>query len=112
MTRPDTNTAMPNAALVTGAGKRIGRAIALALAHDGWAVAVHYNNSAADAETLVRDIVSGGGKAVALQADLARESQVQTLVPRATAALGPLGLLVNNASLFDRDEAPTVTRAS
>lgn len=112
MTTQDTNAAMPKAALITGAGKRIGRTIALALANDGWAVAIHYNSSAADAEGVVAEIAAAGGKAVALKADLAREAEVETLLPRATAALGPLGLLVNNASVFDRDEVKTVTRAS
>ena len=101
---------MPRAALVTGAAKRIGRAIALALAEDGYAVAVHYNSSAAEAEGVAGQIVKAGGKAVALKADLGVEAQVQTLIPQATAALGSLGLLVNNASLFERDEVKAVTR--
>ncbi len=112
MTTPDANAAIPKSALITGAGKRIGRTIALALARDGWAVAVHYNSSGADAESVVAEIAARGGKAVALQADLAREAEVQTLMPRAAGALGRVGLLVNNASVFDRDEARTVTRAS
>ncbi|MGH6947151.1 MAG: SDR family oxidoreductase [Kiloniellales bacterium] len=102
----------PKAALVTGAGKRIGRALALALAGTGHAVAVHYNNSAREAESLVAEIAAGGGKAVALQGDLAREAEVETLVPRAVAALGPLGLLVNNASVFELDTVESATRAS
>ncbi len=103
---------IPKAALVTGAAKRIGRTIALALAQDGYAVAIHYNSSAKDAEAVVDEIVKAGGKAIALKADLAIEAEVLTLLPRAKAALGPLGLLVNNASLFDRDEIKTVTRKS
>ena len=106
------NERLPKAALVTGAAKRIGRTIALALARDGFAVAVHYNNSSAEADATAREIESAGGKAVALKADLAAESQVQTLMPRAVAALGSIGVLVNNASLFDRDEVKTATRAS
>src|SRR5258708_3288651 len=62
---------IPRAALVTGGGKRIGRAIVEALAADGWAVAVHYGKSAAPAEALAADIIAGGGTAVALGADLA-----------------------------------------
>ncbi len=100
----------PKAALVTGAGKRIGRAIALGLAQDGWAVAVHHGDSKAAAEALVADIAKRGGKAVALQADLAREAQVTPLVAKAEAALGPLGCLVNNASIFENDTALDVTR--
>ena len=102
----------PKAALVTGAGKRIGRAIALALARDGWAVAVHYHGSEAEAEAVVSEITAAGGRAVALAADLAREAEVETLVPRAAAALGPLGALVNNASVFENDTALGATRES
>ena len=103
---------LPRSALVTGAARRIGRAIALDLASLGFAVAVHYRRSRADAEGLVGEIVQSGGRAIALAGDLASEAEVQTLVPRAVQALGPLGLLVNNASLFQRDEALTVTRES
>jgi NAD(P)-dependent dehydrogenase (short-subunit alcohol dehydrogenase family) len=103
---------MPRAALVTGAAKRIGRAIALALAADGWAVAVHYRASRAPADTLVAEIARAGGQAVALAADLADEAAVAGLVPRAVAALGPLGCLVNNASSFENDTVATATRAS
>jgi NAD(P)-dependent dehydrogenase (short-subunit alcohol dehydrogenase family) len=112
MTKPDLNAAVPKAALITGAGKRIGRTMALALAEDGWAIAVHYHSSAADAESVVAEITAAGGKAIALKADLAREADVLPLLPQAAAALGPIGLLINNASLFDRDEAKSVTRAS
>lgn len=101
---------IPKVALITGAAKRIGRTIALALAKDGYAVAIHYNSSAKDADALVSEVVNSGGKAIALQADLAVEKEVLTLIPRATKALGALGLVVNNASLFDRDEAMSVTR--
>lgn len=112
MTDAKTLPPIPKVALVTGAAKRIGRTIALALAQDGYAVAIHYNSSAKDADAVVDEIVRAGGKAMALKADLAVEAEVLTLIPRATAALGPLGLLVNNASLFDRDEIKTVTRKS
>lgn len=102
----------PRAALVTGAGRRIGRSIALSLAETGWAVAVHYRASAAAAEALVAEITGGGGRAVALAADLGREQETQTLVPRAVEALGPLTCLVNNAAAFERDEAADATRES
>ncbi len=101
----------PKAALVTGAAKRIGRAIALDLARDGWAVAVHYHRSAADAQEVVAEITEAGGRAAAVAADLGNESDVLTLVARAAEAVGPLGLLVNNASTFDYDAALTATRA-
>ena len=98
-------------ALVTGAAKRIGRAIALDLARHGWAVAVHYHRSAAEAAELVREIEDGGGRAVALQADLAHEAHTHALIARAVEALGPLTCLVNNASLFEMDKIETATRA-
>ena len=104
--------AMPRAALVTGAAARIGRAVAEALAQDGWAVAVHHRESATAAADVVAGIESGGGRAVALGADLAEESEVETLVARAMEALGPLGCLVNNASLFDYDDIESADRAS
>ena len=100
------------AALVTGAAKRIGRAIALDLARHGWAVAVHYRHSAPEAAELVREIEVFGGRAVALQADLAREAHSRALIARAAEALGPLACLVNSASLFEMDKIETVTRAS
>jgi NAD(P)-dependent dehydrogenase (short-subunit alcohol dehydrogenase family) len=102
----------PKAALVTGAGKRIGRAIALGLARDGWAVAAHHGESRAETEALVTEIVAGGGRAVALQADLRLEDQVAPLIGRAIGELGPLGCLVNNASIFENDTALEVTRES
>lgn len=100
------------AALVTGAARRLGRAMARDLADHGWAVAVHYHSSRDDAEALVTEIEAAGGRAVALQADLAREEAVRTLVPRAVEALGPLGCLINNASAFDQDTALSATRES
>ena len=104
---------MRPAALITGAAQRIGRAIALELANHGWAVALHYRRSKAAAEQLAKEIEGRGGKAVTLAADLAQESEVQTLVPRAVTALGmPLACLVNNASNFEMDRVDTATRES
>ncbi len=103
---------MKGTALVTGAAKRLGRATALALAEDGYDVAVHYGSSKADADAVVAAITAKGRRAVALAADLSHEAETQKLVAAATKALGPLTCLVNNASLFERDEALTVTRAS
>ncbi|MGQ0677201.1 MAG: SDR family oxidoreductase [Rhodospirillales bacterium] len=104
--------AIPRAALVTGAAKRLGRAMAEDLAALGFAVAVHYNSSAREAADAVKAIETRGGKAVALKADLAKEAEVKTLIKRAVRALGPLGVLVNNASTFDRDSALDATRAT
>jgi NAD(P)-dependent dehydrogenase (short-subunit alcohol dehydrogenase family) len=103
---------LPRNALVTGAGRRIGRAIAIDLAGRGWGVGVHYNTSAAEAEAVVGEIAGAGGRAVALPADLRREDQTAALVDAAAAALGPVTCLVNNASVFEDDRALTTTRAS
>ena len=102
----------PNRVLVTGAGKRIGREIALDLAAHGWAVAVHYHHSRDEAEAVVGLIAARGGQAVALAADLAREEEDAAQIPAAAARLGPLTALVNNASVFKDDRADTATRAS
>ncbi len=103
---------VPGAALVTGGGRRIGRALALALAEDGFAVAVHYHRSRAAAEAVVEAICGKGGRAVALGADLADEEAVRTLLPQAERALGPVGCLVNNAGVFGDDTVETVSRES
>lgn len=101
-----------NTALVTGAARRIGRDIARALARDSWAVAVHCNNSTEDAAATVAAIESEGGRAVALAADLADPVAAGALVGRAGNALGPVGLLVNNASLFEPDTIATLAPAT
>lgn len=103
---------IPRVALVTGAAKRVGRALALNLARDGWAVAVHYAASRAEAEQTAADIEAAGGRAVTLQAELTDEGASAALVDHAANALGPVGLLVNNAAVFDYDTAETATRAS
>lgn len=102
------------AALVTGAARRIGREIALALAEDGWNVAlcIRHNRPDQDATELVREIEAKGVRAVVLPADLRDMGAVEKLVPDAAAALGPLSLLVNNASVFEPDEAATMTYES
>lgn len=105
-------TPMPRAALVTGAARRIGRAIALALAEAGWAVAIHHRDSGADAETLAAEIRGHGGRAAVLHADFACDAEVESLIPRSEAAIGTLGVLVNNASVFERDDVLGATRAS
>ena len=102
----------PKAALVTGGGKRIGRALCLALAEEGYAVAVHHNRSAAEAQSVARAINDEGGRAIAIKADLMREEEVEALLPQAKAALGTIGVLVNNASTFEWDTALSVDRGS
>ncbi|MDI1481373.1 SDR family oxidoreductase [Polyangium sp. y55x31] len=101
---------MNKAALVTGAGKRIGRAIAMMLAREGFSVAVHYHRSREDAEHLVAAIESAGGRAAAVGANLADEVETGSLVDHATALVGPLVALVNNASTFEYDTPETATR--
>ncbi|MCE1237770.1 MAG: SDR family oxidoreductase [Hyphomicrobiales bacterium] len=94
----------PRTALITGAARRIGAAIARDLAAHGWRVALHANSSIAEAEALAAEIRTAGGVAVALAADLADLSALAPLIDRAVAALGPIGLLANNASEFEPDE--------
>jgi NAD(P)-dependent dehydrogenase (short-subunit alcohol dehydrogenase family) len=96
-------------ALVTGAGTRIGRALALALAADGFFVFVHHNRSAGEARATVADIKAAGGSAKAVRADLSSAKQAASLVGRCRARDVQLTCLVNNASLFKLDRAPTAT---
>ena len=95
------------AVLVTGGARRIGRAISLRLAAEGYSVAVHYRSSEDDAAEVVRQIHSGGGSAVAVQADLSDAGAAASLVSRAS-SLGPLCGLVNNASLFAHDDIDSI----
>ncbi|WP_349538068.1 SDR family oxidoreductase [Sagittula sp. NFXS13] len=100
-------------ALVTGAGKRLGRSMALALAEQGCDVAVHYAGSQEAAEEVATQIRDMGRDAVAVQADLLQEAEAETLVTRAADALGgPLTVLVNSASIFEHDDLETATRDS
>ncbi len=102
---------IPRIALVTGGGQRLGAAIALALADEGFGVAVHCRASRAEAEQVADGVRARGQAACVLQADLDDEAELAALLPQAEAALGPVGVLVNNASRFERDEWDTVTRA-
>ncbi len=99
-------------ALVTGAGARLGRAMALYLAGRGFDVAVHYAASQDGAQGVVDEIIAMGRNAVAIQADLLIEDETQTLIARAVDAVGPLSVLVNNASIFEHDDITTGTRTS
>ncbi len=98
-------------ALVTGAAKRIGRAIALGLANAGWDVAIHYHRSTDDAETLCKEIAAMRRRAVTIQADLSQAAEVERMVPRCVEQLGRPTCLVNNASVFEFDEIRTVKSA-
>ncbi|PZM16950.1 SDR family oxidoreductase [Rhizobium tubonense] len=92
-------------ALITGGSKRIGRAIALDLAANGFAIAIHANASFAEADALVAELRQEGKKAVSVKADLRNLSETATLIKRASAGLGPIDLLINNASTFQNDSA-------
>ena len=96
--------------LVTGAAKRLGRAIALDLAADGWNVAIHYNSSQDDADSAAQAVRAFGAEAATLKADLSKESETATLVARAAAEIGPLTALINSASLFENDDWQSATR--
>jgi NAD(P)-dependent dehydrogenase (short-subunit alcohol dehydrogenase family) len=106
------SAAIPRAALITGGAQRIGRAIALALAGQGFDIALHCRASLRAADEARAAIEALGRRCCVLGADLADEAAVAGLVPRACAALGPMGVLVNNASNFERDEWNDVSRAS
>jgi len=109
---PNIPPTIPRAALVTGGAKRIGRAIALALADAGFDVAVQCRASHAEAAETAEAIRARGVRAAVLAADFADEADVQRLLPAAQAALGPVGVLINNASTFERDEWHDATRSS
>lgn len=91
--------------LITGAAKRIGKEIATFFAEQGWAVAIHCRHSLSEAETLLQDLETAGApKAQIFQADLKDRTAVQDLIPKVVEVMGPLSLLVNNASLFEDDD--------
>ncbi len=94
-------------ALITGAARRIGRALAEGLAADGWKVAIHYSGSDTEADQLVAQV--GPDRAVAIPADFADPAAPAAVMAKAAAALGPVGCLINNASVFERDDLATAT---
>lgn len=99
-------------ALVTGGARRIGRAVALALAREGVDVAVHYSSSEREAHELCAELEALHVRAVAVKADLADGGELASLVERAAAAVGRLDILVNNASIFPPDTLQSMTLAS
>ena len=103
---------MEKNALITGAGRRIGRAIAIRLAKAGWNVALHYGTSTQEAEDLAAAIREMGRKSIALQADLSDADAVKELIPQAAADIGEISCLINNASLFEPDTLQTVSQNS
>ncbi len=109
MTIPST---IPRVALITGGAVRLGRAICLALADAGFDVAIHCNTSTISAEAAAAEVRALGRRAAVIQADLALEADTRGLVDKAGSALGPVGVLVNNASTFERDEWYDASRES
>ena len=99
-------------ALVTGGARRLGRAIALGLAEDGFDIALHYNRSAAEIEVVRQEIEARGRQATTIPADLRDPTSAAPIIEAAHATLGPLSLLVNNASLFTRDDLAGMTLKS
>ena len=95
--------------LITGAARRVGAAIARQLAADGWAVIVHYNRSKTEAEQLADEIRQLGGVCDIVQADLANQSDVESLMRRCVALHGSVECLINNASVFYYDDISSVS---
>lgn len=100
------------AVLVTGAAQRLGRAIALDLAAAGWPVVIHYNGSEDAALQVSNAIELEGGRAAIVQADLSLEDDTSNLIERAEDLLGPVGVLINNASVFEWDDSLSATAES
>lgn len=98
--------------LITGAAKRLGRAIALDLARHGWNIGLHFNTSEKEARATEADARTSGARVALLKADLSREAESNTLVERAAKELGPLSALINSASIFENDDWYSVDRAS
>ncbi|NJC40150.1 NAD(P)-dependent dehydrogenase (short-subunit alcohol dehydrogenase family) [Brevundimonas alba] len=107
MTEP---AARSGAALVTGGGRRIGRAICLELARAGFDILIHYRSSADEAEAVAGEVRALGRRATTVSADLSDETATRRLIPDAAAALGPLAVLVNNASVFEDDRVGSLSR--
>ena len=89
--------------LVTGSAKRLGREIALALARDGWQVAIHYRDSVEDAARTSAECTRLSGNSATFRANLGNEAAVRNLLPRVVAHFGHLDALVNSASTFEHD---------
>ena len=100
---------MTQTALITGAARRIGRSVALSLAERGYDIVVHYHRSEQAALSLVGEIEARGRKAAAIAAHLEIPKQIEALIPRAVDMMGPLTLLINNASHFARDTLDTAS---
>lgn len=108
---PDT-TQKPGAVLITGAARRIGRAIALDMARQGWAIGIHYRKSKPDAQALQDEITALGGRSALLEGDLSRFECLEGLVADCAAALGAPSCLINNASEFQLDTVESTDEAT
>lgn len=95
--------------LITGGAKRIGKAITEHLAQNGWSVAIHCNSSRKAGDEIAAAIHADGGKAHVIRADLGDLEAVKTIFPQANAALGPVDLLINNASVFEADDITSLS---
>jgi NAD(P)-dependent dehydrogenase (short-subunit alcohol dehydrogenase family) len=103
-TSPRRKSRAPGVALVTGAARRLGREIALALARDGWDIAVHYATSRDEAVQTVRDIEVLDRRAIAVNRDLAVEAGVRSLLAECASEIGQVTCVVNSASSFEYDD--------
>ena len=109
MTKPSADR---GAALVTGGGRRIGRAISLELARAGFDIVIHYRGSKDAAEVVADEVRTLGRRAATVAGDLSDESEVRDIIPAAAEALGPLSVLINNASVFEDDRVGELVRES
>ncbi|MGQ3039067.1 MAG: SDR family oxidoreductase [Brevundimonas sp.] len=109
MTKPSADR---GAALVTGGGRRIGRAISLELARAGFDIVIHYRGSKDAAEVVADEVRTLGRRAATVAGDLSDESEVRDIIPAAAEALGPLSVLINNASVFEDDRVGGLVRES
>ena len=96
-------------ALVTGAGKRVGSFICIFLALQGYHVIIHYNNSKLEAERTLKEIIKSNGKANLIKADLSSNIQVRNLIPKINKKYGQLSMLINNASIFEKDDIKSIS---
>ena len=103
---------MPKTVLITGGAKRIGKAITESLAAEGWTIAIHYFGSSDEATALANSITEANGNAAIFSADLSDPSEAADLIPTVAAALGPIGALINNASVFEEEGWDDVTPES
>lgn len=100
---------MRGAALVTGGGARVGRGLALSLAEAGYDVAIHHRGGREAADDVAGEVRAMGRQSATVAADLSEDALLSTLIARAADAVGPLTLLVNNASLFNDDRMGRLT---